>query len=284
MVNNLRQGTEPPTTYFQDPKTKFYTSKKSVIEYVLARERLGKKKKSSSEDIEQLEKLRNRVIEEYLPMIIRIARKFRKSNVDDLIQEGVITLMQVMKKYDPRKGGLGIYAEPSLKTRMRDYDARSNIILSVKPYFCHAANKAWYSTKNLSSETPMSLHKKTGIPISLAKLVLETPIIDIRNNNPETGRVIDQLSDTLCESHKNSVIEEIHNSELGRIISAQMVELPLREERVLRRRFYKHDTLQQIADEWGISRERVRQIEQRALRRLKKKLIVKGLRLEALLE
>ena len=238
------------------------------------------------------EKAREEMIRANLRLVVSIAKRYRGLGLPflDLIQEGNLGLMQAVDRFDHRRGTrLSTYATwwirtaimraldnqsrnirlpANLTTRMRNIrqvGARLRGLLGRQPTESELSERA-----GLSAGTVSDLRLVTRGTVSL-----DAPL----NSDTEQSS---SLGDAIEDRRTPRPLEQVASQLLSEDMSRLLGHLSPREERVLRLRYGLADgfphTLEEVADELGVTRERVRQIQSRALRKLRHPLRSRQLR------
>ncbi|MGQ9699788.1 MAG: sigma-70 family RNA polymerase sigma factor [Candidatus Bipolaricaulaceae bacterium] len=222
---------------------------------------------------------RERLIISHLRLVVSLAKEYGDTGLDllDLIQEGNIGLIEAVDRYDPRRGvRLSTYARWWIRQAIGQAIERQSQLIRIPAYLFRAIIrfqrlKAGFGAEGieesedilvapgLTPERLLRVHETVGNVISL-----DTPL------DEEEGTSVEELvADEEMPPPERAALLELFREEL-----LDMVEkLPARDAQVLRWRYGLEGprplTLAEIGEKLGISRERVRQLEERALKRLK---------------
>jgi RNA polymerase sigma factor (sigma-70 family) len=225
---------------------------------------------------------REQLIDRLLPLVSSLARRFRAEGLDqtDLIQEGIVGLLRALERYDPERG-VPFAAYASWWIRQSLQDARSDFI---RPF--RLPPKALRQLSQLKSEHQriyQSEHRSAGIAelaertnveldqaraLSAADARVRSLDDPVEGSDGELGALGDLLEDPLAADAYEQVIETIAGEQLHALLSR----LTDREREVVRARFgfdVEPERLADIGERLGVSAERVRQIEERALAKLR---------------
>ena len=225
---------------------------------------------------------REQLIGRLLPLVSSLARRFRSEGLDqtDLIQEGIVGLLRALDRYQPERG-VPFAAYATLWIRQSLQDARSDFIrpfrlppkalrqlsqLKSEHQRLYQAERRSAGIAELAERTNVELDQARALTAADARVrSLDEPI---EAGGGEIGALGDLLEDPLSADAYEHVVETVAGQQLRALLSR----LTDREREVIRARFGfdgDPERLVEIGERLGLSAERVRQIEERALAKLR---------------
>ena len=215
----------------------------------------------------------SRLIESNLRHVVTIAREYRRWGIamDDLVQQGNIGLLKAAQRFDPdQETSLKTYAAYWIRAEIRDYVVRGYRIVRLGT--TRTERKALRAFRTSSVQTVEELAARSGMPEARCRLLW--PLLthgDRSLDSAPAGGVParEGLRSEALDPERLALQREAHASTCQRVERALTV-LSEREQRIVWARLAEEEpeTLEQIGKRIGVSRERVRQLEQRARQKL----------------
>ena len=223
---------------------------------------------------------RDRMVRANLRLVVNIARGYtgKGLSLQDLIEEGNLGLLRAVEGFDPEMGTrFSTYASYWIKQSIKRALINSAKTIRIPAYMVELLSKWRRATTRLSEElgrtpTPEEIARVLGLPKK--KLPIVKKAIRVYNATPQTDQSESgwTLGDMVMDERLKSPEDELLETDVLAHVRTMMENMDAREATVLRMRFgldnTEPHTLKEIGEQLGLTRERVRQIETEALRKL----------------
>ena len=246
------------------------------------------KKKASPEELEQLEiavaegqEACDILTESNLRLVVSIAKKFlgRGMQFQDLIQEGNMGLMKAVKKFDHTRGfKFSTYATWWIKQAITRAIADQARTIRIPVHMVETINRMVRTQRKLTQDlrrepTPQEIADEMGISVEKVQQIQKIAQEPVSLETPVGEEDDSTLGDFVHDIDMPNPLEYTMNEKFKEEIDKFLKELTPREEKVIRLRHGLVDgrprTLEEVGKEFNVTRERIRQIEAKALRRLR---------------
>lgn len=268
----MKDSLDPVTQYFKEVKN---LPSFPFDEFLRIFEKYKKGDKSA----------KNKLVEANLRLVIPIAKRYyrRGTHFLDLIEEGNLGLMHALEKFEPKKGfRFSTYSAYWIEQSIRRAVDEQSKTIRIPPHAWEILRKwlrEWDRLHGELGRDPTMTEMARQLHLSARQIKgvmeaseaargigsLETPLNDQENLT---------VKDVLRDSEKNSPDEILSLVRLHDELQKALEKLPARERNIIELRFglktYRGMTLDKVGKKYGLSRERVRQLEQRALLRLRR--------------
>jgi RNA polymerase nonessential primary-like sigma factor len=282
----------PPSREDNHDPTRLYLSEIGASPLLTAQEEVKFARQAQKGD----EAARQRMIESNLRLVVKIARRYMNRGLAllDLIEEGNLGLIRAVEKFDPERGfRFSTYAtwwirqtiERAIMNQSRTIRLPIHVVKEINLYLRAARRLAQTLDHDPSAEEIAILLDK---PLEDVERMLG---LNERTTSTDTSIMHDSsrtLLETIPDDGANDPVETLQDNDVQTNIEQWLGQLNDKQREVVERRFGLHghpvSTLEEVGEEIGVTRERVRQIQMDALRRLRKILEADGFSMDALLK
>ena len=229
------------------------------------------------------EKAKDHMVRANLRLVVSVARRYDRKELQlaDLIQEGNIGLMHAADKYDYEKGfKFSTYATWWIRQSMTRALADQGRNIRIPGHMMEVVNRVQRAERDLTAElgrmpTPEEVALRSSLTVEKLLDIMQLAIPTTSLDAP-VGYNTDDLTvgDTIADTDENDPISSTERSQLREAVERTLKDLPEREQEIVAMRFGigqsdRIYTLEEVAEKMKVTRERVRQIEQKTLARLR---------------
>ena len=236
------------------------------------------------------EKALDKLVSSHLRLVVKMAAGFKGYGlpVSDLIQEGTLGLMDAAKKFDPEKGvRFSTYARWWILASIQDYVMRNSSIVKIgttpaqKSLFFNLRRLRAKVSNNLvgpmSDEDRLEIARILGVPKASVERMeallsgYDASLNSTIGSDESDGSELQEFLEDDRPNPEENIAYQSHQTSRRNVIAKAMAALDERERQIIKHRFLEENkpTLEEIGHDFGVSKERIRQIESRALEKLK---------------
>jgi RNA polymerase sigma-32 factor len=216
-----------------------------------------------------------RIVEACLPFVVSIALEYRRWGVplEDIVQQGNLGLLKAAEKFDPsRECRLATYASYWIRAEIREYVVRAFRVVRIGT--TKAERRALRAYRRTKSTDVRAIAEVSGLTEERVRQLL--PLLAARESSLDAGDgspAIERVASPVATPEDEAACGELR-ARAGRAVLDAVAMLDDRERKIVRARLMADDprTLKDLGEELGVSKERVRQIEERACDKLRDEL------------
>jgi RNA polymerase sigma-32 factor len=219
-----------------------------------------------------------KLIEACLPFVVTIALEYRRWGlpIEDIVQEGNIGLLKAAERFDPDRGcRLATYAAYWIRAEIREYVARGYRIVRLGS--SKSERRALRIYRKTHEKDPEVLAELSGLTEARANellpLLMARDVSLERSPSEDAKAPVDRLAAEGRSPEEEACLAD-ERAQLHTALEQVVSELSPREQRIVNQRWLTEEpkTLEQLGEAFGVSKERVRQLEERAKRRMRERL------------
>ena len=255
--------------------------RKFELKYEADPKRLVEIVKAFKSHMNEAYKAKREMVEANLRLVISIAKKYANRGLSflDSVQEGNMGLMKAVEKFEYRRGyKFSTYATWWIRQAITRSIADQARTIRIPVHMIETINKIVRSSRQMLNETgkeptPEELAERLHMPLEKVRKVLKISKESVSLEAPIGDEDDSHLGDFIEDKNIAQPVESAVNENLRETTTLVLASLTPREERVLRMRFgigmNTDHTLEEVGAQFAVTRERIRQIEAKALRKLK---------------
>lgn len=220
----------------------------------------------------------HRLVEACLPFVMTIALEYRRWGLplEDVVQEGNIGLLKAAERFDPDRGcRLATYAAYWIRAEIREYVARGYRIVRLGS--SKSERRALRIYRKTHEKDPEALAEMSGLTEERATELLPLLMardVSLERSPTDDGRApVERLADDSRSPEEEACLAD-ERTQLQEALKQVVAELSPREQNIVKQRWLTDEpqTLEELGAAFGVSKERVRQLEERAKKRMRERL------------